>query len=808
MNSNSITKPSPVKLGSKLTTFLTESANFLGGMTRGTAHQVQHVTMWMKNLLRFVVASLAMLSFLAISNLFVLNLANAQAQSPSPSVNVALDANNSGTINVYSDTANLDDIEATATILKTKTHTLAIGAEETTNDDGTMSTPGTVATTSNSDAGFASNMHVTDLTLGSWYFAESDTTEVDHPSDTTIHTITRKVLFRPNLTNIKALTTASTRTSTLTITINDDSSSMVTSATFVVTIHFSPFPSQSVNVALDTNNSAEISAYSGTPTISDVAATATIFKTIAHTLEIEATETTTEGALPINEGTVSTTSNSDAGFASNQYVTDLTFGSWYFAETDTTNVASTNDMDKHTITRKVLFRPNLDAIKALPVNARRISTLTIKVLDGATSVTETTFEVSLDFGKPTLTIAAVTQTINEGDVAQFKVIANLDPGPNEIRVNYTPTETGTNFLDTTAGASGTARTVRLNFTKTSGQAEWTDTFTMNTRLDNIDGASGTISVAINPAAGNLKYLTPQSPTPAVITINDIEVPEISISAPIPPTNGNHQLQPGSNLLYRLSSNIPIQEEITVKFIPSTTAQNLLNTSSGLSGQVRTHRVRFNTSGGRHTATLPISTLNQGTRTGNIMVQLVGDNNSNKTYTLDTSNHSATARLLQLFVAVEMDGSSTRTIEITDPSVTYPNIPARISTLYNERSNLTRRLVVSKSVDGGQFNVTATDGVRGDRPNGTFPWEDTDYVSEFGTWHLPVITQNSGDGIGYQTAGVRFAPNSTAINNIPKNTVVKLELIQRMTGPQDFITIHFFSRNLKSDVNFEFIQLYS
>ena len=149
-------------------------------------------------------------------------------KSPSPSINVALEPNNSGTINVYSDTATLNDIEATATILKTKTHTLAIGAKETTNDDGTMSTPGTVATTSNSGAVFEGNMNVTDLTLGSWYFAISNTTGVDLPSDTTMHTITRKVLFRPNLTNIKALTTASTRTSTLTITVNDETSMMVT----------------------------------------------------------------------------------------------------------------------------------------------------------------------------------------------------------------------------------------------------------------------------------------------------------------------------------------------------------------------------------------------------------------------------------------------------------------------------------------------------------------------------------------------------------------------------------------------------
>ena len=86
----------------------------------------------------------------------------------------------------------------------------------------------------------------------------------------------------------------------------------------------------------------------------------------------------------------------NAGFASNRYVTDLTFGSWYFAENDTSTDISTNDMTKHTIKRKVLFKPNLDAITALPVNARRISTLTIKVQDGANSVTETTFEVTLD----------------------------------------------------------------------------------------------------------------------------------------------------------------------------------------------------------------------------------------------------------------------------------------------------------------------------------------------------------------------------------------------------------------------------
>ena len=231
-------------------------------------------------------------------------------------------------------------------------------------------------------------------------------------------------------------------------------------------------------------------------------------------------------------------------------VTDLTLGSWYFAESDTSEVDHPSDTTMHTITRKVLFRPDLDAIKALPANARRISTLTIKVLDGATSVTETTFEVTLDFGKPTLTLSAVTQTINEGDTAQFKVTANLDPGPNEIRVNYTPTETGTNFLDSTDGASGTVRMVNLNFTKTSGQAEWTDTFTMNTQLDNIDGTSGTISVAINPSTGNLKYLTPQTPTPAVITINDIEVPEISIAAPT-----SNEIQPGRDAVFRLSSNI-------------------------------------------------------------------------------------------------------------------------------------------------------------------------------------------------------------------------------------------------------------
>ena len=104
-----------------------------------TTHRIQSAAMWIKNLRGYLIAGLAAFSLIVNFNLFLLD--QVSAQSPSPSINVALEPNNSGTINVYSDTATLDDIEAIATILKTKTHTLAIGAKETTNDDGTMSTP-------------------------------------------------------------------------------------------------------------------------------------------------------------------------------------------------------------------------------------------------------------------------------------------------------------------------------------------------------------------------------------------------------------------------------------------------------------------------------------------------------------------------------------------------------------------------------------------------------------------------------------------------------------------------------------------
>ena len=161
-----------------------------------------------------------------------------------------------------------------------------------------------------------------------------------------------------------------------------------------------------VNFTLDQNNSSTIEAPATEIVLADVEGSANIFHKAGDTFSITAAETTTNSATPETPGTVSTTSNSDAGFASDQYVTDLTLGSWYFAENNTASpVADGIDSDHLLVARKILFKPKTDAIANLPAGATRTSTITVSVGDGTTMSlhsqcvdTSNTFSVTINRG--------------------------------------------------------------------------------------------------------------------------------------------------------------------------------------------------------------------------------------------------------------------------------------------------------------------------------------------------------------------------------------------------------------------------
>ena len=804
MNSNQITKPTPAKFGSKLSTFLIESAKFLGGMTHGTANQVQHAIIRMKNLLRFVVASIAIMSVLVISNIFVLNLADAQGVT-----SVTWSGTTATTIHETSNTPaasqpNNAKITTDHSTLSELSFKSKLFDESSTPVEADLTTSQSILVTGWTGEELSAEVIKGTTSYGHWVVGNLDSTTCaggTHCYD---------VRFIPNATNInnvigKAIKieldvlltpsgqTTPTETDTISYVLNADS------------IGFSLVP----------GNSRHILASSGTTVLKDVNLRAIFTYSDTNNVInlVSATETTSNAASPTTPGHVVRnygTPTNTPGFSSELYVENLSLGSWYIADSNISSSVNQFDNNLQTIARRVLFRPKISAITALPPNSIRTAKITINFSRSGHTIRTATYSVRIETtDKPTLSISAVTPVVAEGDPAQIKVTTTLNPGTDPISLKYTPTETGSDYLDVTAGASGTSRTINLNFTKTANIDEWTEVFNLDTRAaDGSVADNGTISVVLDPTLpplANLTYLA--SITPVTITVNNIdqpaveetaEIPEISIEAPNRSSLGNHQ--PGDNLMFNLTSSVRSAQDITIRYKPSTTAVNLLDTTIGLSGRPRKQTVSFNASG---TGKLAIPTLNSGTRTGSIMVELVNeDNRLGATYTVSDSNHTASADIYDHSVTVKMGGSTTRTIEISDTSATYPHIPAEITVINSEKGRYNRQVVVSKSEDGGAFNHVVTVPDPNERyitenfpqglvvTHGTIPFIQQDYITEFGKWRLPQVSAPQGTdrtAIVSRSNGVQFEPNSVAINDpnkIPPGTVIKLELRLRLNGSGD------------------------
>ena len=531
----------------------------------------------------------------------------------------------------------------------------------------------------------------------------------------------------------------------------------------------------SASIAADPGSINSLFVGGSTATLDDVAATATIAKNTGYTLRIGISETQdNQGTNTPRTGTKGATVNDDAGFDSFQYGTNLSYGSWYFAEDNTsTPTVSVVDTGFHTIARKVLFRPNTTAISDLSVGSTRRSTLTLEVLDGAVAVATTSFVVTMQrVNKPVYTLTASTTTINEGTAARLTISVDQNPNTNPVTLQYTPTNVTGTFLTGTSGSPRDAD--NLSWTQTQGQDRWTAPLAISLKNpDNEYTGDGSLTVALVGVASNEQYIV--DTTAITFTIIDVNVPEISIAKP-------SNIKPGQTMNFPLTSSVRSNVQFQLRYTPTNTIGNFLN--STIADKVQTLPVRFNT---QRRATLPITTLNQNLNSGRITVQLQDDNNATRdTYTVSASNGSATGGIVKNHIALEMNGSTTRTILITSTSTTYSNINARLSTLWSERNNFARRLIVSKSVDGGPFTETEVVPPRGNllTQYGSFPFNVTEYNSSYGKWKLPAISQNDNFGVGFQTAGVRFEPNNSAINNIPMGTVVKIELRMRLSGPNN------------------------
>ena len=235
-------------------------------------------------------------------------------------------------------------------------------------------------------------------------------------------------------------------------------------------------------------------------------------------------------------GTASTTvDTTTAGFDAKQYGSNLTLGSWYFAEDDTDVTADPANSNFHTVSRRFVFKPNSTNINALQSGDTRTLTLTIKTMRGTDTINTETLTVTIRKStKPNFTITAVSGTINEGGTATFEVSSDLDPGSTPIDLNYIAFEKD---FDTTAkylpdGIHNVSQPVRLTFTNPPGGDNlWTDTFTvaMKTADDN-DTKPGEITVTLQPVAANLAYTVATAPNnSAKVTVNDLTTPTITIA---------------------------------------------------------------------------------------------------------------------------------------------------------------------------------------------------------------------------------------------------------------------------------------
>ena len=555
-----------------------------------------------------------------------------------------------------------------------------------------------------------------------------------------------------------------------------------------------------VNFILDQNNSNTIIVTSDSDVLNDVTGSVQIYVKPSDYVNIQVSETTTDLDSPTTTGTVSTTTTMDAGFEAKEYGTNFTFGSWYYAETN--NSPTVNDFvdsNFRKLSRQIIFRPNLTTIADLQMNSTRKSTMTISISRGGQTIKSNSLAITMNkIEIPEFTITAVNSIVNEGGIAQFKVSTNQDPGTEAIQVNFTPTESNSNYLDSTTGTSGESRTVDLTFTKTQDAMEWTDTFDLAMRaIDNIDTVNGTISVILNNTIGtidDIKYRP--SLTPAEVTVIDQNTPVISI-ANAPQTHG------GLDINFTLTADIQPAEDITVRFIPTNTNFNFLDITGdsrngGLSGSIRTQTLTFSSSGSGQPiiASLLIATVNdESARSANpggiITVELLDDNNNTpKTYTIsaDSQNNIATANIVSnQYVSISfhptnnypniITGSETTSLFIKDTSATHPHILAKFRIQLSERPHFTKQIkIFHDDVLVEESSVILANNNR--------------VTSSYGTWVISnffTCCFNTGHGI----RDVHFEPNNTKINSIPLGTKVRVELHLALTRHQvnNITTLH-------------------
>ena len=265
-------------------------------------------------------------------------------------------------------------------------------------------------------------------------------------------------------------------------------------------------------------------------------------------------------------------------------------------------------------------------------------TNTVKNYKLSTETAKRTGTVTVDVTPiPELSIANAT-TVSEGTAATFTITATKNPR-RSMSIRITPSETGTNFLDTTAGDSGEIRNLtNINFTQADSSAPWTVDIEIPMRAqDNKDSDHGTITITINDPVANTAtvaddYTVAASPANvASVTVQDLDVPTITIESA-------KETLAGNKAKFKLTAHIQPWQDLDIKYIPRNITAEFLDptpTATGIERMANDLTFAAESQGQPITAILEVATIDDPlAEAGEIEVTLVDDTtNTPQHYTI-------------------------------------------------------------------------------------------------------------------------------------------------------------------------------
>ena len=304
-----------------------------------------------------------------------------------------------------------------------------------------------------------------------------------------------------------------------------------------------------------------------------------------------------------------------------------TYGDWVISNETTCGDAKCFDVE---------FRKDATAFMSIS-DKNIIAELEITITSASNTIETDTLTYFLNI--PTFSISAVSDSVNEGGMAQFKVTSDVNPGTDTYSVRFAPTNTVGDYLDVSAGASGIPRSESITFqanTIMGGGTEYSNTFPVNMReIDNANTATGTVTVELYPiadAGGNKLYAVASAPNnSATVSVEDQNTPQLTISnAP--------DIVAGQNALFPITATPhPLGDELTIRIIPTETGSSFLEPDNGkMSGDERTPTITFQKQGdGTGTGTISIPTqIDNSSTIGVLKLQLLADSNtSDPSYTI-------------------------------------------------------------------------------------------------------------------------------------------------------------------------------